>query len=60
MVYSSAIWMDGETSVNFARSETNFSGFSGLAIEFIKDSQGAVTGLFVKHVSGDYRFARER
>jgi hypothetical protein len=44
----------------FARSETSFSGFAGLAIEFIKDSQGVVTGLFVKHVSGDYRFARQR
>jgi len=43
-----------------ARSETNFSGFSGLAIEFIQDSQGKVTGLYVKHVSGDYRFARQR
>jgi hypothetical protein len=53
--------MDGRGNERqFARSETNFSGFSGLAIEFIKDSQGAVTGLFVKHVSGDYRFARER
>jgi hypothetical protein len=44
----------------FARSETGFSGFGGLAIEFIKDSQGTVTGLFVKHVSGDYRFSRQR
>ena len=43
-----------------ARSETSFSGFSGLSIEFIKDSQGEVTGLFVKHVSGDYRFARQK
>ena len=53
--------MDGRgMERQFARSETNFSGFSGLAIEFIKDTQGAVTGLYVKHVSGDYRFARQR
>jgi len=53
--------MDGRGNERqLARSETNFSGFSGLAIEFIKDSQGEVTGLFVKHVSGDYRFARQK
>jgi hypothetical protein len=44
----------------FASSETAFSGFSGLAIEFVKNSQGEVTDLFVKHVSGDYRFARQK
>ena len=53
--------MDGRGAERqIARSETNFSGFAGLAIEFIKDSQGVVTGLLVKHVSGDYRFARQR
>src|SRR5579863_106679 len=44
----------------FARSATKFSGFEGLAIEFVRNSQGAVTDLYVKHVSGDYRFARQR
>jgi hypothetical protein len=44
----------------YASSETGFSGFAGLGIEFIKDGQGVVTGLFVKHVSGDYRFARQK
>ncbi len=44
----------------YANSETGFSGFNGLAIQFIKDSQGAVTGLFVQHVSGDYRFERQK
>jgi hypothetical protein len=44
----------------FAGSETSFSGFSGLAIKFVRDSQGVVTDLLVKHVSGDYRFARQR
>jgi hypothetical protein len=44
----------------FARSDTSFSGFAGLALEFVKNSQGMVTDLLVKHVSGDYRFARQR
>ncbi len=44
----------------FAGSEASFSGFSGLAIEFVKNSQGVVTDLLVKHVSGDYRFARQK
>jgi hypothetical protein len=53
--------MDGRGKERqFARSETKFSGFAGLAIEFVKNSQGEVTDLFVKHVSGDYRFARQR
>lgn len=37
-------------------SETEFSGLYGLGIEFI---QGGAGGLFVKHVSGNYRFARK-
>ncbi len=53
--------MDGRGKERqFARSETGFSGFAGLAIEFVKNSQGVVTDLLVKHVSGDYRFARQR
>jgi hypothetical protein len=53
--------MDGRGKERqFARSETSFSGFSGLAIEFLKNDQGAVTDLFVKHVSGNYRFARQK
>jgi hypothetical protein len=44
----------------YASSETGFSGFAGLAVEFIKDSRGVVTDLLVKHVSGDYRFARQK
>ena len=51
--------VDGkEVERQFARSETTFSGFGGLAVEFIRDPQGTVTGLFMKHVSGDYRFAK--
>lgn len=52
--------MDGRgPERQFARSETSFSGFSGLAIEFAKNRQGIVTDLLVKHVSGDYRFAKQ-
>ena len=38
-----------------ASSETEFSGLYGLGVQFI---QGA-PGLFVKHVSGNYRFAKK-
>ncbi len=44
----------------YASSETAFSGFSGLGLEFVRDKQGTVTGLMIKHVSGDYRFARQK
>jgi len=44
----------------YASSETTFSGFSGLGLEFVRDGQGAVTGLLIKHVSGDYRFDRRK
>jgi hypothetical protein len=48
--------MDGRGQVPLvARSETLFAGLYGLGVEFI---QGGSGGLFVKHVSGDYRFAR--
>jgi hypothetical protein len=53
--------MDGRGNERqFARSETSFSGFAGLAIVFVKNSQGEVTDLLVQHVSGDYRFAKQR
>ena len=39
-----------------ASSEAAFSGLYGLGIEF---TRGGAGGLFVKHVSGDYRFARK-
>jgi hypothetical protein len=41
-----------------AQSETTFSGFYGLGIRFIRDSQGVTTHLAEMHVSGDYRFVR--
>jgi len=49
--------MDGRGKVDLiATSETAFSGLYGLGVEFIKGGAG---GLFVKHVSGNYRFARK-
>jgi hypothetical protein len=43
-----------------ARSSTLFSGLSGLGVEFVPDANGVAATLFVKHVSGDYRFSRQR
>ena len=49
--------MDGRGKVPLIPSSaTAFSGLYGLGVEFIPDGSG---GLFVKHVSGDYRFARK-
>ena len=49
--------MDGRGKVSLiATSETAFSGLYGLGVEFIQTGSG---GLFVKHVSGNYRFARK-
>jgi hypothetical protein len=39
-----------------ATSETEFAGLYGLGVEFINGGAG---GLYVKHVSGNYRFARK-
>jgi hypothetical protein len=49
--------MDGRgDQVLIATSETDFSGLYGLGVEFIDAGKG---GLYVKHVSGNYRFARK-
>jgi hypothetical protein len=49
--------MDGRgDQVLIATSDTEFSGLYGLGVEFIDAGKG---GLFVKHVSGNYRFARK-
>jgi hypothetical protein len=51
--------LDGRGKVQLtALSETNFTGIQG-GIEFVKNSLGA-TEFFVKHVSGNYRFARTK
>ena len=49
--------MDGRGKVPLiASSSTSFGGLYGLGVEFIEGGSG---GLFVKHVSGNYRFARK-
>ena len=53
--------MDGRGKVPLvAASETEFSGLYGLGVAFTKNGAGVPEQLFVKHVSGDYRFARQR
>jgi len=48
--------MDGRGDVPLiGTSNTSFTGLYGLGVEFI---EGGAGGLFVKHVSGNYRFAR--
>lgn len=48
--------MDGRGKVPLiASSTTSFAGLYGLGVEFIQGGGG----LFVKHVSGNYRFARK-
>jgi hypothetical protein len=52
--------MDGRGEVPLtAESETGFTGLYGLGVEFAKDSSGGPM-LYVKHVSGDYRFLRKQ
>jgi len=49
--------MDGRgRQVLIATSHAEFAGLYGLGVEFI---DGGAAGLFVKHVSGNYRFARK-
>jgi hypothetical protein len=49
--------MDGRgKQVLIASSQTEFTGLYGLGVEFIDGGSG---GLYVKHVSGNYRFARK-
>ncbi len=53
--------VDGRGKVPLvAKSSTLFSGLNGLGVQFVPGGQGVPDTLFVKHVSGDYRFARRR
>ena len=53
--------MDGRGKMPLtAQSETSFSGLYGLGVEFIVSGRDAPAQLLVKHVSGDYRFARKK
>ena len=50
----------GSRSRPIAQSDTGFSGLYGLGVEFTKGASGTpAPELFVKHVSGDYRFTRK-
>jgi hypothetical protein len=53
--------MDGRGNTPLlAKSDTEFSGLYGLNVEFTKSASGPVEQLFVKHVSGNYRFTRKK
>jgi hypothetical protein len=53
--------MDGRGKVPLvAATETEFSGLYGLGVAFTGNGPGAAAQLFVKHVSGNYRFTREK
>ena len=52
--------MDGRGRVPLvAESETDFSGLYGLGVGFRQNAGSGRIDLFVKHVSGDYRFERK-
>ncbi len=53
--------LNGQGAVRLvAKSATLFTGLYGLGVEFVVDPRGTASALFVKHVSGDYRFARTK
>jgi hypothetical protein len=53
--------MDGRGKVPLvAKSESEFTGLYGLGVEFPKSGSGEAGQLYVKHVSGNYRFERTR
>jgi hypothetical protein len=53
--------MDGRGKVPLvAQSATLFSGLYGLGVSFVMDARGVPTSLYVKHVSGDYKFALKK
>jgi hypothetical protein len=49
----------GKTAL-VAKSVTLFTGLSGLGVQFVPNASGVPDTLFVKHVSGDYKFARKQ
>ncbi len=49
----------GPSQPIFPQSETNFPG-TGLTYQFIRDGQGIATHLVEGHVSGDYKYERQK
>jgi hypothetical protein len=49
----------GKTQLT-AQSQSRFSGFFGWGIDFVTDGQGVPTHLLEMHVSGNYKFQREK
>jgi len=49
----------GEKRALIPQSETRFSG-TGLAYEFIRDDRGIATHVVEGHVSGDYKYERQK
>jgi hypothetical protein len=49
----------GPKTAILAQSETDFTG-TGLSYEFIRDSQGRATHVIEGHVSGDYKYERQK
>jgi hypothetical protein len=49
----------GPSQPIFPQSETSFSG-TGLIYQFIRDNQGIATHLVEGHVSGDYKYERQK
>ena len=53
--------MDGRGNTPLLpKSETEFSGLYGLGVEFTRNGSQPAPELFVKHVSGNYRFTRQK
>jgi hypothetical protein len=52
--------LNGRKAQLVAQSDTRFSGFFGLGISFVMDSQGVLSHLLEMHVSGNYRFTRTK
>ncbi len=49
----------GPKQAIFPQSETKFSG-TGLSYQFIRDDHGIATQVLEGHISGDYKFERQK
>ncbi len=53
--------MDGRGNTPLlAKSDSDFTGLYGLGVEFARKGSGPPDELFVKHVSGNYKFTRKK